>query len=391
MNFDFSEEQTQLRDALTRQLERSYSFDKRKEIVRSAEGSSAKVWQQLAELGALGVAIPERFGGTGGGASGGTIDTIVVMEALGRRLVVEPYVPTVVLGAGLILRNGTEAQRAAILPRIVEGAQLLALAHDEADSRYQLAHVASRARRDGDGFVLDGHKVVVLGGGGAHTLIASARTAGGPGDREGLTLFIVDAAAAGVERHAYPTQDSHRAADVTLTGVHVEADAVLGALDGGLALVEHAIEHAIVAVCAEALGNMATLLDLTSSYVKTRKQFGVPIGQFQVLQHRLADMLMRVEQARSMTYLAASTVDTTDAQARGRVISAAKAIVSQAARFVGQQAIQLHGGIGITDEAQVSHFFKRLTMIELMFGDADHHLARFGDTTVNAPVGATAS
>jgi len=378
MNFDFTEEQNQLRDALARLLDRSYEFGKRKQIVGSETGFGREIWRQLAELGALSIALPEQHGGSGGTA----VDTMVIMEALGRRLVVEPYVPAIVLGAGLVARAGSEAQRARLLPNVGAGHHLLALAHDEVGSRYELARVATRAKPDrgaGGGYVLDGQKTVVLGGGAADTLIVSARTSGEPGDPDGVSLFLVDARAPGVARHGYATHDGHRAADVTLTGVRVPGDALLGPAGGGVALVEHAIEHGIAAVCAEALGVMAVLVDLTAGYVKTRKQFGVPIGQFQVLQHRLADMLMRVEQARSMAYLAATTVDSADAAARRKVIAAAKALVSQAGRFVGQGAIQLHGGIGITDEAPVSHYFKRITVISVTFGDADHHVARFSD------------
>ncbi len=382
MDFEFTEEQNALRDALTRQLERSYGFDKRKQIVASDIGISDKVWQQLAELGALAVALPEAHGGLGGNA----VDTMVVMHALGRRLVVEPYLPTVVLGAGLLLDAGggadSEAHRAALLPGVASGEKYLALAHDEADARYHLSYVKTQARRDGDDFIVDGTKGVVLGGEAAHQLIVSARTSGGPDDAAGITLFIVDPKHPGVERRGYRTQDSHRAADVILRGVRLPARAVLGEVGGGHALLERATERAIAAVCAESLGLMEVLLDLTGSYVKTRKQFGVPIGTFQALQHRLADMLMRVEQARSMTYLAANTVDSSDAEHRRRTFAAAKAIVAQAARFVGQQAIQLHGGIGTTDEAQVSHYFKRLTVLELAFGDADHHLGRYSDLMI---------
>jgi alkylation response protein AidB-like acyl-CoA dehydrogenase len=375
MNFDFSEEQNQLREALGRLLDRGYEFGRRKQIIASDAGWSRELWRQLAELGALSFALPEAHGGAGGTA----IDTLVVMEALGRRLVVEPYVPAIVLGAGLVARAGSDAQRAHLLTRVASGYHLLALAHDEPDSRYELARVATRARADGAGFVLDGTKTVVLGGSAADTLIVSARTAGEPGDPDGISLFLVDAGAPGVSRLGYQTQDNHRAADVTLGGVRVGGDALLGPAGGGAALVEHAIEHGIAAVCGEALGVMAMLVELTASYVKTRKQFGVPIGSFQALQHRLADMLMRVESARSMTYLLATTVDSADAAARRRTTAAAKAMVSQAGRFVGQGAIQLHGGIGVTDEAPVSHYFKRMTVITMMFGDADHHLARFSD------------
>jgi alkylation response protein AidB-like acyl-CoA dehydrogenase len=375
MNFDFSEEQSQLREALGRLLDRGYELDKRKQIIASGAGWSRELWRQLAELGALSIALPESHGGAGGSA----VDTLVVMEALGRRLVVEPYVSAIVLSAGLVARAGSDAQRARLLPRVGSGEHLLALAHDEADSRYELARVATRARPDGAGFVLDGNKTVVLGGSAADTLIVSARTAGEPGDPDGVSLFLVDASAPGVSRLGYQTQDNHRAADVTLAGVRVGGDALLGPAGGGAALVEHAIEHGIAAVCAEALGVMAMLVELTAGYVKTRKQFGVPIGSFQALQHRLADMLMRVESARSMTYLVTTTVDSADAATRRRTTAAAKAMVSQAGRFVGQGAIQLHGGIGVTDEAPVSHYFKRMTAITMMFGDADHHVARFSD------------
>jgi alkylation response protein AidB-like acyl-CoA dehydrogenase len=381
MNFDFTEEQGQVRDALARLLDRTYEFAKRKQIIASAAGHSREVWRQLAELGALSIALPEAHGGAGGNA----IDTLVIMETLGKKLVVEPYVPSIVLGAGLVARAGSDAQRAQLLPRVGAGDHLLALAHDESDSRYELSRVATRARAEAGGYVLDGEKPVVLGGDSADTLIVSARTDGAPDAPEGVSLFLVDASAAGVTRRGYATQDDHRAADVTLAGVRVAADALLGSAGAGVALVEHAIEHGIAAVCAEALGNMAVMLELTSSYVKTRKQFGVPIGQFQVLQHRLADMLMRVEQARSMAYLIATTVDSPDAAARRRGVAAAKAIVSQAARFVGQGAIQLHGGIGMTDEAPISHYFKRLTAIELTFGDADHHVARVSDLMDRGP------
>jgi alkylation response protein AidB-like acyl-CoA dehydrogenase len=380
MNFDFSEEQNQLREALGRLLDRGYEFDKRKQIIASGPGWSRELWRQLGELGALSIALPEPHG-----AGGTAVDTLVVMEALGRRLVVEPYVPAIVLGAGLVVRAGSDAQRARLLPRVATGEHLLALAHDEPDGRYELARVATRARPEGGaggGFVLDGKKTVVLGGGAADTLIVSARTAGEPGDPDGISLFLVDATAPGVSRIGYQTQDNHRAADVTLTGVRVGGDALLGPAGGGAALVEHAIEHGIAAVCGEALGTMAMLVELTSSYVKTRKQFGVPIGSFQALQHRLADMLMRVESARSMTYLLATTLDSTDpagAAVRRRTVAAAKAMVSQAGRFVGQGAIQLHGGIGVTDEAPVSHYFKRMTVITMTFGDADHHVARYSD------------
>lgn len=393
MNFDFSEEQLALRDALTKLLDRSAGFDARKELVRTGHTHSPRLWRQLAELGALGVAIPEAHGGTGGTA----VDTMVVCEALGRRLVLEPYLAVAVVGAGLIAHAGSAAQKAALLPRLAEGELLLALAHQERDARYHLAHLGTTARRDGDGYVLDGAKHVVLGGNSAHQLIVSARTSGAADERAGHTLFLVDADGPGITRRMYRTQDNLGAADVQLTAVRVPGSAVLGEVGHGLPAVEHALDLGLAALCAEAVGAMAMMLELTADYVKTRKQFGVPIGQFQVLQHRLADMLMRLEQARSMTYLAASTLATPSAGARSaaiadanqqsdaevtnrrRILSAAKAKVGQCGRFVGQEAIQLHGGIGMTDEAQISHYFKRVTTIDLTFGDADHHVAAVSD------------
>ena len=390
MNFDFSEEQTQLRDALGKLLDRSAGFDARKELIRAGQSHSPKLWRQLAELGALAVALPEDLGGTGGTA----VDTMIVCEALGRRLVLEPYVASAVVGAGLLAHAGSAAQKAELLPKLAEGQHLCALAHGERAARYHLPHLTTSARRDGDSYVLHGDKHVVLGGDCAHTLIVSARTSGGAEDRQGHTLLLVDAAAPGLTRRAYRTQDNLGAADVELRAVRVPVSAVLGEVGAGLPVVEDAVGLGMAALCAEAVGAMAVMIELTADYVKTRKQFGVAIGQFQALQHRLADMLMRLEQARSMTYLAASTLasggpsvganagggEGGDAGgARQRVLSAAKAMVGQCGRFVGQGAIQLHGGIGMTEEAQVSHYFKRVTAIDLTFGDADHHVAKVSD------------
>lgn len=387
MNFDFSEEQLALRDALGKMLERAVSFDERKELVRTGHSHNPKLWQQLAAAGALGVAIPEAHGGTGGTA----VDTLVVCEVLGRRLVLEPYLASAVVAPGLLLHAGDQAQRDALLPRIADGQLLLALAHGERDARYHLPHVTTRAHRTERGWALEGAKHVILGGNSAHQLVVSARTAGGDDDRDGITLFLVDAKGPGVVRRMYRTQDNLGAADLELAGIEVTDDAVVGELHRGLPAVEHAIGLGLAALCAEAVGAMAVMLELTCDYVKTRRQFGVPIGQFQVLQHRLADMLMKLEQARSMAYLAASalaapdspppTAGSTsgDAASLQRLLSSTKAVVGQASRFVGQQAIQLHGGIGMTDEAQISHYFKRVTCIDLTFGDADHHLARVSD------------
>lgn len=374
MDFNFTEEQRQFRDSLDRYLREAYDFDARRDIIRSPEGWSRRQWQQLAELGALGIALPEDHGGFGGGR----FDSLLVMESLGRAMVVEPYIATVVLGAGIVADAGSEAQKAALLPAVASGERLLAFAHAEPHRRYALHAVATSAARDGDSWVLSGRKANVLHGDIADHLIISARTDGEVDAPQGISLFVVDAAAAGLQRRGYATQDGQRAADIRFDGVRVGADALIGAEHAALPLIEKAVDAANVALCAEAVGNMGALIEQTVGYLKTRKQFGVPIGSFQALQHRAVDMYLHAEQARSMSYLAAAKLDAGVAERR-RAVSAAKVLVSQSARFVGQQAVQLHGGIGVTDELAVSHYFKRLTMITLLFGDADHHLARFGE------------
>ncbi len=267
---------------------------------------------------------------------------------------------------------------------MAQGKLLLAFAFAEPQSRYNLADVTSVARKDGRGFVLDGHKAVVFHADSADKIIVSARTGGGPRDADGISLFLVDADAEGLRRRPYRTVDGLRAAEVTLERVRVDADAALGPIDGGLALIERAVDHGIAAVCAEAVGIMAALLAATQDYVKTRSQFGVPIGSFQVLQHRLVDMFMEHELSKSLAHIAAAGASDPDPRARARAASAAKARIGKAGRFVGQQAIQLHGGMGMTDELPVGHYFKRLTMIDTLFGDADHHLRRFAELDTDA-------
>jgi len=374
MDFNFSDEQNQFRDALDRYIREAYGFEQRREIVRSEAGWSREVWQQLAEMGALGIALPEAHGGFGGNA----FDTLLVMEALGRGLVVEPYLATVVLGAGLVADAASDAQQSDILPAVAGGERLLALAHDEPGSRFALSRVTTTAKKDGKAYVLDGHKAVVLHGDAADQLIVSARTAGGERDEQGISLFLVDAKADGVSRLRYPTQDGLRAADITLSNVRVGAEARIGAEAAALPLIEKAVDRGIAALCAEAVGCMSATIEATVGYLKTRKQFGVPIGSFQALQHRAVDMYLHAEQARSMAYLAAARIDA-PREERRRAVSAAKVLVGNSARFVGQQAVQLHGGIGVTDELAVSHYFKRLTMITLALGDCDHHLALFSE------------
>lgn len=374
MDFKFSDEQNALRDQLLRFVQKDYGFEQRRAIARSAAGHSPTAWKQLADMGLLALTLPEAQGGLGGNA----VDTLVIMEVFGRGLVVEPYLSTVVLGAGVIAQAGSVAQKA-LLEKVAAGDLKLALAHEEAAARHTLSHVSTRAEAAGSGYVLNGAKTAVLHGGIADRLIVSARSGGGERDEQGISLFLVERNAPGLELRDYPTLDGQHVAEITLKNVQLEGAALIGETGKGFGALEHAVHRALAALCAEAVGGMLALLEITGAYLKTRKQFGVPIGSFQTLQHRMADMLMAAEQARSMAYLAAAKADTADVPERRRILAAAKTLVSQNARFVGQQAVQLHGGIGVTDELNVSHYFKRLTFIGLQFGDADYHLARYGE------------
>lgn len=373
MDFNLSEEQQQLQDMLRRYVAKDYTFDKRRQIVASEVGYSPEAWKTFAEMGLLGVTFPEEFGGLGGNA----FDTLVVMEAFGRGLVVEPYLATVVLCGGLIRDAGSQAQKEALLPAIAGGELLMAFAHYEVDSRYALSKVATTAEKRGDGYVLNGAKSVVLHGEQAGKLIVSARTSGGERDADGISLFLVDVDAAGVSRRGYRTQDEQRAAEIKLQNVQVGADALIGEEGKALPLIERAIDLGIAALCAEAVGAMDAANEQTLEYLKTRKQFGQPIGKFQALQHRMVDMFMELEQARSMAILAASVVDSDDVAERERTLSAAKYIIGKGGRFVAEQGIQLHGGIGMTWEYAMPHFAKRLVMIDHQLGDVDFHLDRF--------------
>jgi alkylation response protein AidB-like acyl-CoA dehydrogenase len=374
MNFELTQEQQLLADTVRRVIEKDYAFEARKQIVASAEGHSPAVWNTFAELGLMGLPISEAAGGFGGGAT----DMVAVMEAIGAGLVLEPYLSTVGLVGRLVDRHGTDAQKQALLPGVVEGATRLALAHYEAGGRYSNAAVGLSARAQGGGWVLDGDKIAVIDGPLADRLLVSARTAGKPGDAAGITLFLVDAKAAGVTMKTYRTQDSLRAAEVSLRGVSVGSDARVGAEGAGLPILEEALDFAGALLCAEAVGAMKFACDTTLDYLKTRKQFGVTIGSFQALQHRMVDMCISTEQARSITYLACAKVGgDVPAAERARTVAAARVKVADACRHVGQEAIQLHGGMGMTLEMKVSHTFKRLTMISQAFGDADYHLERF--------------
>jgi alkylation response protein AidB-like acyl-CoA dehydrogenase len=376
MDFNYSNEQLALQDTLRRFMDRDYGFERRRELARSTLGFSAAAWTQYADLGLLSLPFPAEFGGLDGNA----VDVMLVMEFVGRGLLLEPFLSTVVMCGGLIGDAASDELKRTMLPRIGAGEIKLALACYEAAGRYELSPVACAAVRSGDGWRLSGQKTVVLDAPSADYFLVSARTGGDAAYDGGIALFLVGREAAGVSTFAYPTQSGGRAADVRLENVVVASDALVGAPEKGLAMVERAVDRGIAALCAEAVGIITALNEATLNHLKTRKQFGVPIGNFQALQHRMADMFIAAEQARSMAVIAAVHADSGDAGARRRAISGAKAYIGQAARLVGQQAVQMHGAMGVVDDLIVSHYFKRLTMIDMSLGDVDFHLARFSDT-----------
>jgi alkylation response protein AidB-like acyl-CoA dehydrogenase len=369
MDFNFTQEQQQFADALQRWAAKDYSFEQRNKIVYSADGVSPQAWSGLAELGMTALPVPEAQGGF----SGSAIDMLVVMQELGRGLVVEPYWATV-MGAEFLKRaSGHDA----MLEQVGAGELKLASALGEKQSRHELFDIATKAEANAGGYRLDGTKSVVIHGAQADALVVSARSSGGRRDTAGISLFVVPADTAGVTRRDYRTSDGQRAADITFANVQLPASALLGQEGAGWELLDAVTDYGVTLLCAEAIGLMEALNAATLEYLKTRQQFGVPIGKFQSLQHRMAEMFMQLEQARSMATLAAVKVASSDAQERRRTVSAAKAKIGQAAKFIGQQAVQLHGGMGVTNELPAAHYFKRLTMIELTLGDTDHHLARF--------------
>ena len=371
MDFSFSEEQTLLRNSVSRYLADNYKFEDWRKFTRGETGRDPKHWAQFAELGLLAAPLPETHGGLGGDA----VSTLIVMEEFGRALVVEPYVPTVVVGGGLISRAGSEAMKEEWIPKIAGGETLMAFAFAEPQGRYNLADLSTSAKKQGAGYVLNGQKSVVIGAPWADTLIVTARSAGGRRDENGISVFLVDKKSKGVSARDFPTVDGSRASEITFENVEVPAARLIGEADGGLPLVERAVDEAIAAVCAEATGGMKMLVDATVDYSKNRKQFGVPIGKFQVLQHRMVDMFVNYEQAVSITLMVTLKL-ASDAE-RAKAASAAKAQIGKSGRFVGQSAIQVHGGMGMTDELNVGHYFKRLTMIDTLYGNVDHHLRRF--------------
>lgn len=374
MNFDASEEQQLFAASIARFVERDYAFDRRRRIVASPDGFSRDVWRTMAEMGLLGLPLPAAYGGLGGGA----MDAMSLMDAIGAALIVEPWLATVALGAQLIALGGSEAQRQRMLPAVAEGTLLLAFANAEPGTRYGLAQVATRARHDGNGYVISGVKQAAPHAAAADSLVVSARTGGGDTDADGISLLLVPRDAPRLTVRPMRMLDETRAADLVLEDVRVPADALVGAPGRALPLIEQVVDFATALVCAEAVGAIEFANHATLDYLKTRRQFGVPIGSFQALQHRMVDMVIEHEQARSMASLACSAVDTErDPRARSCIVSAAKVRIADACRRVSQESIQLHGGMGMSDELKVSHTFRRLTAIAQQFGDADHHLERF--------------
>src|SRR5438270_1312909 len=365
MDFDLTEEQRLLKESLERLIGDRYAFEQRKNYAQNPEGWSRELWAQFAELGLLGLPFEERYGGT----AGGPVETMIAMETFGRALTLEPYFATVVLGGGFLRHGGSAEQSADLIPQIADGTLTFAFAHTERQSRYDLHDVETRAARDGAGWVLDGEKGVVLHGDTADKLIVTARVGGGRRDRDGIAAFIVDGKSAGVSRRGYPTQDGLRAAEITLANVMVGPEGVLGEPGAALPLVERVVDEAIAALCAEAVGAMTAMHELTVEYLKTRRQFGREIGSFQVLQHRAVDMLIALEQARSMAMFATMMAADENALERRNAVAAAKVQIGCSGKFIGQHAVELHDGIGNTMEYKVGHCFKRVTMIDTMFGD----------------------
>ncbi|MBB3011121.1 acyl-CoA dehydrogenase family protein [Cupriavidus alkaliphilus] len=377
MDFQFSEEQSMLRDTLARYLADHYDFEARRAAAQSAAGWRADCWRAFArDLGILGAAFPEHLGGLGG-LGGGAVEHMVVMEQLGRHLVLEPYLGTVVLGGGALL-HGSPELAAQWIPAIIGGEATVAWAHAEPASRYCRHDVQASATRQGDGYRLSGHKHAVAGAPFASHLVVSARSSGAHRDPGGISLFWIARDTPGVTLREYPTFDGQRAAEVLLDNVQVPASQRIGAEGEALALIEQLCDHAMIALAAEANGAMARMLADTIDYARQRKQFGVPIGTFQVLQHRMADMYMQLEQSVALTQVAAMQAGSV-APVRAQAACAAKIQAGQAGAFVGQGAVQIHGGMGVTEELAVGHYFKRVTAIDLQFGSAEHHLRRYAD------------
>ena len=363
-----------LQDSISRFVQKDYDFDTRMKLVKSDVGYSKDNWKLFAELGWLMVPFSEADGGLGGSAA----DLMVVMEELGKGIVIEPFLATTVLAGGVIAKLGSDGQKESLLGGIMDGSLQLALAYAEPASRYELANVATTAKENNLGYILNGHKAVVLNAGAADKIIVAARTSGQANDKTGISLFVVDANSEGVNVQAYRTQDGGRAGEVRLENVLVSSEHLLGKEGEALPAIESVLDRATLAICSEAVGAMEVIIQKTVEYTKTRVQFGVPIAKFQALQHRMADMFIEQQQAKSIVLMAAMKLDQ-DSDDSAKSIAAMKSLVGRASRKVGQEAIQIHGGIGVTDELDVGHYFKRMTMIELLFGNSDYQTQRFSE------------
>jgi alkylation response protein AidB-like acyl-CoA dehydrogenase len=381
MDFEFSDEQRQLHDAVRSFLAKEHPFERLLAIKRSGSGWDPGVWRGLAELGVPAINVPIALGGLGYGPQ----ETLALMDACGPTLLQEPVLSSAVIATALLNEFANAAPAADMLRSMARGECIAAVAHFEPDARFDTRWVATRARPDGESYRLDGHKAVVLHAGLADTLLVSARTAGETGEHHGVALFMVGRGTPGLRLEEYSTVDGQRAAEVHLRDAKVAAAHRLGTADSALPAIEAAFDIGLAALCAEAVGVMQAMLNATIEYLRTRQQFGQPIGRFQVLQHRVADMAIHLKQARSMSYLAALRCSSADIGERRRALSAAKVVIGDAGRFIGQQAVQLHGGMGMTDELQVSHWFKRLTAIGIMFGDSDTHVQRYAALLRGAP------
>ena len=374
MDFSFSDEQTLLQESVSRFITNDYGFESRQKHSRSEPGYSLENWQTFAELGWLGVPFSENHGGFGGGA----VETMLMMEEFGKALVVEPYLATVVACGSALNASGSEDQKTAYIPEIIDGSKLWALAFAEPQGRFNLADLTTTATANGGTYLLSGHKSVVINGPNANFFILSARTSGEQRDETGVSLFIVPSDAKGLSRRDYPTVDGQRASELILDNVKLDDSNRLGDEGQGLNILQQAIDFATLAIGSEAVGCMEVLYKDTVEYCKNREQFGQPIGKFQVLQHRMVDMFMEHEQAKSLMFMAAMRWDEGYGAEAQKAVSAFKVQVGKSGKFVGQSAVQLHGGMGMTDELNIGHYFKRLTIIDTMFGNVDHHLKRFG-------------
>jgi alkylation response protein AidB-like acyl-CoA dehydrogenase len=372
VNFDLSEEQQLLKDSVERFVNDNYDLDTRQSLSKNPAGFSDTYWQTMAELGWLGVTVPEAQGGFGGNQA----DTMVLMEAFGQGLVLEPFFATAVLGTRAVVSGGNTDLQSRLLPDVVSGSCRLGLAYAEEQSRFDLEDVITRATAQDSGFVITGHKSMVQHGGSADQLVVSTRTSGGQRDENGITLFLVDTKAEGVTVDSFPTVDGQQASEVTFENVFVHADNMLGELDRGFTLLQDIAIDGILALAAEAVGAMEILYKDTVAYTQEREQFDHSLADFQVLQHRMVDMFMEYEQCKSMLYRATLEVVQNGREAM-RTVHALKYMVGKVGTFIGENAVQLHGGMGVTEELRIGHYFKRLLVIDAQFGNSDHHLSCF--------------